>query len=123
MNNLEINKIYLGDNLEILKTFPDNTIDLIITSPNYNNWRNKRTQANRKEYWDRTNIVYDNCVDKQDDTIYEANQIEMINEMIRILKPTGTTTKVAYQMKRNYIGIDNSENYNNIAEQRIKEIL
>jgi DNA modification methylase len=32
---------------------------------------------------------------------------------------TGTTTKVAFQMNRNYIGIDNSEKYCKIAEKRI----
>ena len=28
---IEKNKIYLGNNLEILKTFPDNSIDSIVT--------------------------------------------------------------------------------------------
>ncbi|MBM4056565.1 MAG: site-specific DNA-methyltransferase [Planctomycetes bacterium] len=87
---MEVNKIYCGDNMEYLKTLSDNTIDLIVTSPNYNNWRNKRTQANRKLYWERTNITYDNCADKEDDETYEAKQVQIINEMIRILKPTGT---------------------------------
>ena len=32
---MELNKIYLGDNIEILKTFPDNSIDCCITSPPY----------------------------------------------------------------------------------------
>ena len=48
---MEINKIYTGDNLDLLKNLPDNYIDLIVTSPNYNNWRNRRTQESRKEYW------------------------------------------------------------------------
>ena len=87
---MEKNKIYLGKCLDVMRTFPDNSIDLIITSPNYNNWRNRRTQAKRKDYWERTNIVYDVCTDKQNDTDYEDEQIKTINEMIRILKPTGT---------------------------------
>lgn len=32
---IEKNKIYLGNNLEILKTFPDNSIDSIVTDPPY----------------------------------------------------------------------------------------
>ena len=32
---MEINKIYLGDNLATLKTFPDNSINCCITSPPY----------------------------------------------------------------------------------------
>lgn len=87
---MEKNKILLGNCLEIMKTFPDDCIDLIVTSPNYNNWRNRRTQAKRQEYWKRTNIVYDVCEDKQNDIDYEKEQIETINEMVRILKPTGT---------------------------------
>lgn len=87
---MEKNKILLGSCLEIMKTFPDDCIDLIVTSPNYNNWRNRRTQAKRQEYWKRTNIVYDVCEDKQNDIDYEKEQIETINEMVRIIKPTGT---------------------------------
>jgi site-specific DNA-methyltransferase (adenine-specific) len=35
----EINKIYCGDSLEVLKTFPDESIDLTLTSPPYDNLR------------------------------------------------------------------------------------
>lgn len=34
-HKMEVNKIYLGDCAEILKGFPDNSIDLIVTSPPY----------------------------------------------------------------------------------------
>lgn len=87
---IEYNKIYTGNNLNIMKVFPDNSIDLIVTSPNYNNWRNRRTQKHRETYWKRTNIEYDVCDDKLSDEEYEYVQIETINEMIRVLKPTGT---------------------------------
>ena len=32
---MELNKIYLGDNIETLKTLPDNSVDCCITSPPY----------------------------------------------------------------------------------------
>ena len=32
---MEINKTYIGDNLEVLKTFPDEVIDCVVTSPPY----------------------------------------------------------------------------------------
>jgi len=32
---MEVNKIYQGDCLDILKTFPDESIDMVITSPPY----------------------------------------------------------------------------------------
>lgn len=84
------NKIHLGDCLEVMKTFPSDSVDLIVTSPPYNNWRNRRTQANRSSYWKRTNIVYENHDDKQSDAEYEQGQIDVLNEMLRVLKPTGT---------------------------------
>lgn len=82
--------IITGDCLEVMKTFPDNSVDLVVTSPPYNNWRNRRTQANRSSYWKRTNIVYENHNDKESDDKYEQGQIDVLNEMLRILKPTGT---------------------------------
>jgi site-specific DNA-methyltransferase (adenine-specific) len=85
-----LDKIHLGDCLEVMKTLPDNSVDLVVTSPPYNNWRNRRTQANRSSYWKRTNIVYENHNDKESDDKYEQGQIDVLNEMLRILKPTGT---------------------------------
>ena len=32
---MEKNKVYLGDSLEIIKTFPDKSIDCVVTSPPY----------------------------------------------------------------------------------------
>lgn len=76
--------------LNVLKSLPDNHVDLVVTSPPYNNWRNKRTQAQRAEYWDRTNIVYDTFDDKMSDADYQQLQIEVLNELYRVLKDTGT---------------------------------
>ena len=32
---MQINKVYVGNNLDVLKTFPDNSIDSIVTDPPY----------------------------------------------------------------------------------------
>lgn len=82
--------IYLHDCLEALKSLDDNTIDLVVTSPPYNNWRNRRTQADRADYWSRTNIIYDNYDDKMSDLDYQNLQINLLNELHRIIKPEGT---------------------------------
>lgn len=44
-------KLYLGDCLEVLKTIPDNSIDLVLTDPPYNikkaqwdNWKKEEEQ-------------------------------------------------------------------------------
>jgi len=45
------NKIYLGDCLEVLKTFPDNCIDSIVTDPPYElGFMGKK--------WDSTGVAY-----------------------------------------------------------------
>ena len=79
-----------GDCLEVMKDIPDNSVDLVVTSPPYNNWRNRRTQAKKKEYWDRTNIDYGTYNDKMDDNAYAEWQISVLNECCRVLKNTGT---------------------------------
>lgn len=84
------NQIILGDCLEKMKEIPDNTVDLIVTSPPYNNWRNRRTQKRKEDYWKRTNIFYEHHDDKMTDVQYMEWQVNIINEMLRILKPTGT---------------------------------
>src|SRR3990167_10362269 len=35
LKSLELNKIYLGDALTVLKTFPDESINCVVTSPPY----------------------------------------------------------------------------------------
>lgn len=37
--NLELNKIYCENNLETMKRMPDNFVDLVVTSPPYDNLR------------------------------------------------------------------------------------
>ena len=94
------NEIITGNNIEILKTFPDNSVPLIITSPNYNNYRNIRTDKSKKDYWDKTNIVYKGeCTDNEPEEIYQQKQIVIINEMVRVLKPDGV---IVYNHKDRY---------------------
>jgi site-specific DNA-methyltransferase (adenine-specific) len=39
MNNLDLNKIYCESNLDTMKRMPDNFVDLVVTSPPYDNLR------------------------------------------------------------------------------------
>ena len=34
-NKMKINNVYVGNNIEVLKTFPDNSIDSVVTDPPY----------------------------------------------------------------------------------------
>jgi modification methylase len=88
---IEFNKIYNEDCLVTMKKIPDNFIDLIVTSPPYNKgfWSKNRnlnngfkTKSRRIDYGE-----FNDCLTPEN---YENNQIEVIKECIRILKPSGS---------------------------------
>ena len=67
-----VNKILTGDSAEILKSFPDNSIDLIFTSPPYN-----------------FGLEYENHNDGKDWNKYFNKLFEVFTECIRVLKYGG----------------------------------
>jgi site-specific DNA-methyltransferase (adenine-specific) len=69
---MELNKIYHGDSLELLKKLEDNSIDLVITSPPY---------SSMKKYIDDNGIPADDYVDWF---------IPFCKEIERVIKPTGS---------------------------------
>jgi site-specific DNA-methyltransferase (adenine-specific)/site-specific DNA-methyltransferase (cytosine-N4-specific) len=69
---MELNKIHQGDSLELLKQLPDNSVDLVITSPPY---------ADLKVYIDNPGILADNYVEWF---------LPICNEICRVIKPTGS---------------------------------
>lgn len=82
-----------GDCLEILKEIPDNSIDLIVTSPPYNKgfWSRNRNVNNYSFYKTKCRrIEYGEFDDNLKPDVYESNQRELLNECIRVLKPTGS---------------------------------
>ena len=63
---MELNKIIQGDCLKVMKTFPNNSIDTIITDPPYGlSFMGKK--------WD-----------------YDVPKVELWQEALRVLKPGGT---------------------------------
>ena len=86
---LELNKIYCIDVLEGLKKIDDKSIDLIITSPPYNKIGLNGIQKGKK--WNNT-IDYDG--DPQNDNMnedeYEKWQLDILNELFRVLKEDGS---------------------------------
>lgn len=74
--NLEINKIYHGDTLTILKTFPSESIDVCVTSP---------------PYWNLRDYGIDGQLGNEDtyeEYLYKLREI--FNEVKRVLKKTGS---------------------------------
>lgn len=69
---MDINQIYQGDSLELLLQLPDNSVDLVITSPPY---------ADLKVYIDNPGILADEYVEWF---------LPICNEICRVIKPTGS---------------------------------
>ena len=73
---LELNKIYCGDSLEVLKTFPNESIDCCVTSP---------------PYWGLRNYQMDDQLGLEPKfEEYIKNLQSIFNEIYRILKNIGT---------------------------------
>lgn len=76
-----LNQIHIGDTLALLKTFPDECVDIICTSPPYNKQGAKGKLV--KE------VKYNNSSDNQPEPNYQGQQIDVLNELFRITKPGG----------------------------------
>ena len=90
---IETNKIYCEDNLVTMSRIPDNSVDLIVTSPPYNKGFYASKNAKQSKVWNNLNgrkIAYDCCTDDMTPEDYEAWQREIISECMRILKPSGS---------------------------------
>lgn len=81
----EKNKIYNGITLDILKTFPDNIIDLTVTSPPYNK---KITKSGKNSIMKP--IKYDSIGDNMNESDYQKDQINVLNEIYRTTKQGGS---------------------------------
>ena len=78
-----LNKIIQGDTLTVLRTLPDEIVDVGVTSPPYNKGENKKG-------WLVKNVKYSGATDKLPEEEYQKNQIEVLNEIFRITKLGGS---------------------------------
>ena len=79
-DKIEKDKIYNCDCLEGMKHIPNASIDLVVTSPPYNLGATHHTGNNR----------FSPYKDDLPEEEYQAQQIEVLNEIYRILKPNGS---------------------------------
>lgn len=86
---LELNKIYHIDVLDGLRQLDDNSIDCGITSPPYNKLGLLKGKKQKGGDWNGY-ITYDNFDDNMDESDYESWQINILNEIQRVLKPGGS---------------------------------
>jgi len=72
----------------------NNCIDLVITSPPYNKagYEGFIRKRHAKDSWNSRNINYDNDVENDFiiESEYQEQQIKVLNEMQRVLKPNGS---------------------------------
>ena len=71
-----MNEIYVGNNVDVLKTFEDESVDMCITSPPYYNLR---------DYKNSGQLGAEASVD-----LFVSNLCEVFDEVYRVLKPTGS---------------------------------
>lgn len=86
---MELNKIYNEDCLETMKRMPDNFVDCVITSPPYNKHSAKR-KCSPSDTWNKANIDYGNFKDDLPEEEYQEQQKQIIRELVRIIKPSGS---------------------------------
>lgn len=90
---METNIIYNEDCLETMARIPDNSVDLVVTSPPYNKGFYANKNAKQSKVWNTLNgrkIAYDSFSDDMPPEEYEEWQKAVISECIRILKPSGS---------------------------------
>ncbi|MFN3793300.1 MAG: DNA-methyltransferase [Chitinophagaceae bacterium] len=96
-----INKILCGDSLEIMKSMPSDSIDLIVTSPPYNlkNSTGNGMKDGRGGKWQNAELVkgyasYNDCMPHEK---YVQWQNNCLKEMFRLIKDDGA---IFYNHKR-----------------------
>ena len=84
---LEINKIHLGDCIELLRKLPDNSIDLIFADPPYNLQLNGELYRPNQTKVDAVTDTWDKFDSKED---YDRFTTAWLTECYRVLKNTGS---------------------------------
>ena len=80
---MNLNTIVIGDALEVLRSLQDNFFDVGVTSPPYN-------KGERHKGWLVDNVRYDKASDRKNESQYQAEQVEVLNELYRVIKPGGS---------------------------------
>jgi modification methylase len=83
VNKIFNNQIIQGNTLDILKTIPDDMVDMGVTSPPYN-------KKEKNKGWLVDKVIYNSFIDKVAEPEYQQNQIDVLNEIYRITKDGGS---------------------------------
>lgn len=83
-----MNKIICGDNIEVMKNLPDDSVDMIFTDPPFNkNYPYRDYKDNRIDYWDWLNDTFMeiNRILKENSSIYVKQDLDNLYNMMTIL--------------------------------------
>lgn len=83
----DLNKIYQGDSVELLKKIPDNSIDLIFADPPYNLQLNGELYRPNQTKVDAVNDEWDKFSSLEE---YDKFTYSWLKECFRILKDSGS---------------------------------
>lgn len=78
-----MNSLICGDAYEELIKLPSDFVDVGVTSPPYNKQENKKG-------WLVQNVKYHNACDKLSEVEYQMQQIAVLDELYRVIKPGGS---------------------------------
>ena len=86
---MKVNKVYVGDNIEVLKTFPDNSIDSVVTDPPYGLGKEPNAVELLKDWVEKGyhEITGKGFMGKEWDAF--VPQPNFWKEIYRVLKPGG----------------------------------
>lgn len=87
---LPINEIIQGDCLEVLKTFPSNSVDCVVTSPPYNKGLYDKHTPHPSDAWRQRNVIYGEFKDNLPREEYVKQQTDLLAELVRLIKPEGS---------------------------------
>lgn len=88
-----LDQFLVGHSVEIMKTLPSESVDLVVTSPPYNlkNSTGNGMKDGRGGKWSNASLIngYSDHADDMPHEDYVAWQRESLTEMMRLLKPNG----------------------------------
>jgi len=92
-------ELYLGDSKDVLKTIPDNSIDLCINSPPYWDILNQKRSADKKNTINYSDSIIDiGNIDNYHDFLSELKTI--YSEVFRVLKPNKRCCVVVMDIRK-----------------------
>jgi modification methylase len=83
-------QLHNQDCLSWMQAQPAESVNTIVFSPPYNLTGYRGMKLRRRGVWDTDGITYNNFNDDLPEELYQQQQVDVINECLRILRPHGS---------------------------------